>query len=291
MTAPIERTGSTRARRLLGLALSGAAMATVAPAAHATVYVFSSGNYNPGVTSPNPLGAGDVLQIIAGSTKFFTSVAFVNNGQVDWSDSFYLQSGGSIANNGLFNALGDNTIIYNGGSTTVFNNTGTFRKSGGLGATTIGGIAFVNSGVIDAQTGTISFAGGDATFNAGTSFIGAGINAINNNAVFNGAFSSSNLDFNNGFFTGNGAQLTGTADFTGGNFTGDWTIANGASGCAERYRNFRNASGLRWCSATIRNEPISKLRKSSASASTLSRACCRGPAGRSSQPSPPSGPI
>jgi hypothetical protein len=80
----------------------------VAPAAHATVYVFSSvALYVPGVTSPNPLGAGDLLQIQAGGLKFFDNVAFVNNGQVDWSDNFYMQSGASIANNGLFNALGD----------------------------------------------------------------------------------------------------------------------------------------------------------------------------------------
>ncbi|MBS0503261.1 MAG: PEP-CTERM sorting domain-containing protein [Proteobacteria bacterium] len=226
MTAFIERNASSR-KRLLRLALTGAAMTVVAPAAHAAVYVFSNGNYNPGVTSPNPLGAGDVLQIIAGGNKFFNAVAFTNNGRVDWSDSFYMQSGASITNNGLFNALGDDTIIYNGGATTVFNNTGIFRKNGGLGTTTIGGIAFVNSGTIDAATGTIAFNGNDATFNAGTSFIGAGINAINSNATFNGTFSSSNLHFNAGNFNGNNAVLTGTAFFNGGNFTGSWTIDNG----------------------------------------------------------------
>jgi hypothetical protein len=213
--------------RTLRLALAGVALGAIAPATQAATYVFSNGNYDPGVTSPNPLGAGDLLQIIAGGTKFFSAVAFVNNGQVDWSDSFYMQSGASITNNGLFNALGDNTIIYNGGATTVFDNTGTFRKSGGIGVTTISSIAFVNSGTIDAQTGSIGFNGSNATFNAGSNFIGAGTVDINANATFNGTFSSSNLRFNAGNFNGNGAELTGTAYFTGGNFTGTWEIDNG----------------------------------------------------------------
>src|SRR5260370_8531617 len=113
-----------------------------------------------------------------------------------------MERGGLINKEGVWDAKSDDTLVNNGGATPTFNNSGTFRKSGGVGVTSIGSIFFVNSGIIDAQTGTIDFAGNNATFNAGSQFIGAGTTLVSSNASFNGAFPAANLSLHVGTFTG-----------------------------------------------------------------------------------------
>src|SRR5260370_13227915 len=137
-----------------------------------------------------------------------------------------MQSGALINNQAVWDAKSDDTLVNNGGATPTFNNSGTFRKSGGVGVTSIGSISFVNSGIIDAQTGTIDFAGNNATFNAGSQFIGAGTTLVSSYASFNGAFTSSNLSLTVGTFTGGAAQLNGNLSFTGGLITGNWERAS-----------------------------------------------------------------
>ncbi|TDP73268.1 beta strand repeat-containing protein [Roseateles toxinivorans] len=210
--------------------LASALFAALAPPAAALDFAFSAGFYNPGVTAPQPLLLGDALQINAGGNKFFSGVGFTNlSGTVNWNttDSLFLQSGALISNAGLWDARSDNALVNNGGATSTFNNSGIFRKSVGVGSTSIGSIAFVNSGTIDAQTGVIDFGGGNVTFNAGTQFTGAGLTRITSNASFNGAFTSANLRLQGGTFTGGAAQIGGTVAFSGGALTGDWTVAGG----------------------------------------------------------------
>ena len=209
--------------------LSAAALLALTPPAFGVDYIFSNGTYVPGTTAPEPLVAGDVLQINAGGNKFFSGTTLTNqSGTVNWIvDTLYMQSGALIDNRSLWDAKGDNALVYNGGATATFDNSGIFRKSGGLGATTIGGIAFVNSGTIDAQTGTILFNGNNATFNAGSQFIGAGSTTIGGNASFLGGFTSANLTLASGTFTGGAAQLHGTVAFTGGVLAGTWEVAAG----------------------------------------------------------------
>ncbi len=204
--------------RLLGRTALTAAVLTAAPAASAATFFFSSGSYNPGVTAPEPLLSPDILELTTGSNKFFTGVTFTNqSGTVNWNaGNLFMANGAQILNQSLWDAKGDNSLNPNGGATSLFNNSGIFRKSAGLGATTIAGIAFINSGTIDAQTGSIDFSGGNATFNSGSQFTGAGQVNITNNATFNGALTSANLDFEGGTFTGNAASLTGSADWAAG---------------------------------------------------------------------------
>ncbi|MGN2393678.1 hypothetical protein, partial [Pelomicrobium sp. G1] len=71
--------------------------------------------------------------------------------------------------------------------------------------------------------------GSGITINAGSDFTGAGSVGIANSATFNGGFTSSNLDFTSGNYTGVAAALTGTADFLAGNFTGAWTVNGGSA--------------------------------------------------------------
>jgi hypothetical protein len=208
-------------------ALAAAALATLAGPARALTYNFASGDYIAGLTSPNPLGAADTLAIVGGGNKFFSAVNFSNLGTVNWGDSFYMQSGAFIDNAGLWLAGGDDSIVYNGGATAVFNNSGTFRKSGGVGTSSIGSIAFVNSGVIDTETGTLALSGGNVTINAGSQFTGAGVTVVGNNASFNGGFLSQNLVLAGGTFSGDAAVVSGNVSFSGGYLSGSWAVAAG----------------------------------------------------------------
>jgi len=159
----------------------------------------------------------------AGSGKGFGGI-LVNGGTFNWSDDIAFSSSGNITNNGLFDAKGNHALSWTVGATPgSFTNNGTFRKSGGSGSTTITNLSFVNNGILDAQTGEIRFSTPSGVFNAGTQFIGAGTNRIENNAAFNGSFTSANLILAGGTFTGNGAVANGIVTWTGGAFANDWT--------------------------------------------------------------------
>ena len=208
--------------------ISAAVMLAVASGAQATDFSFSGGTFIPNFTAPDPLAAGDVLNIDAGANKFFSVTPFTVQGTVNWNaDSLFMQSGATIQNDNLWDAKSDNGLVYNGGAFPVFTNNGTFRKSAGLGDTTFSSIGLVNSGTFDAQTGAINFASSNATFKAGTVFTGAGVNKVTSNATFEGSFTSHNLDLVSGVFTASGAVVGGVVDFLGGVLTGDWTIAAG----------------------------------------------------------------
>ncbi len=210
--------------------ISAACVFAAMPASAAT-FVFSSGNYVPGTTSPTPLLSPDTLDITTVANKSFNAVTFTNqSGTVNWQDgNIFLTSAAALNNQSLWNITGNNSINFGGGINSTFTNTGTFRKSAGLGNTAINTVNFVNSGTIDAQTGRIVFATNGAAFNAGSIFTGAGEVAIAVAAAFNGGFTSSNLVFENGTFTGTNAALTGTADWESGTMVGSWEIAAGAT--------------------------------------------------------------
>ncbi len=238
--------------------VSTLAVAAIPSGAQAATFVFSSGSYIPGTTSPSPLLAPDILSITTGSNKFFDGVTFTNqSGTVDWSGGALFFSNGAVVNNqSLWDAGFNGSLNFNGGAATAFNNSGIFRKSAGAGTTTVGAIGFVNSGTIDAQTGTISFTGA-ATFNSGTSFVGAGTVAINTAATFNGGISSANLVFASGTFTGNAASLTGSASWSSGSFTGGWALTSGSTltsvGGSNRFMDsasFTNDGTINWQNAS-----------------------------------------
>ena len=206
------------------------ALALAAPAAQALTFTWSSGNFVAGVTAPSPLAAADILNIEAGGNKFFSGAAsnFNNGGTVNWNaDPLFLQSGAAVVNNALWNATSDQALFYNGGSAPSFTNNGSFRKSGGVGSTTINTtVGFVNNGTLDAQTGSISFVGG-SVFNAGSVFTGAGSNVAAGNNTWNGSFNSVNLELQSGVHTGSSAVLGGNVGWSGGTLAGTWTVAAG----------------------------------------------------------------
>ena len=217
--------------RIRILAAAGASLLALSAQAEAATFVFNSGNYTPGITAPEPLGLGDVLELNTGSNKLWTGVGMTNqSGTVNWNGgNLYLGNGSQIRNHSLWDANSDNGIYNNGGAVSTFENSGVFRKSVGAGTTTVSSVAFVNSGSIEALSGTIAFTGGNNIFNAGSSFSGAGKVDVASNATFNDGFSSSNLLFTGGTFTGNSAALNGNAEFRAGTFGGSWQVASGST--------------------------------------------------------------
>ncbi|MFN0162053.1 MAG: hypothetical protein ACKVQQ_12540 [Burkholderiales bacterium] len=199
------------------------------------------------------LGSGQTLNANAGVDKNFNGVTFINHGTVNWQtdERAGFVSGSAVTNNSLFDLKTDADLTYAGGTASNFTNaaSGTLRKSGGSLTSTVGGnIVFVNQGgIIDASSGTIDFVGGLATFNNGTQFTGAGINRVSNNATFNGAFTSANLQLTAGTFSGGNAVLNGAVDWTGGTLAGTWTIGSGQT------LNANSASDKNFSGAALTN--------------------------------------
>lgn len=180
------------------------------------------------------VASGATLNVQGAGTKTLAGATIANSGTVAWqasSGGIGLQSNSSLVNTGLFDAQGDASLLYAGGTASTFNNSGTLRKSAGTGTTQIGNSSstlIVNSGTVNAQTGTIAF-GGDNTFNAGTVFTGAGSVVVNTSSAFNGAFTASNLALSGGTQTGATAMLNGQAQFIAGALAGAWAVAPGAT--------------------------------------------------------------
>src|SRR4051812_4149670 len=140
--------------RLTAAALGAMPALFIAHAASATTYTWSAGIFAPGVTAPNPMTSPNVLEINNGTTKSFNATSWINLSTVHWNANLLsFQNGATIDNGGRWEALSDNPFVSGGGATSTFNNTGQFVKTSGAGTTTISGIAFVNSGTIEAQTG------------------------------------------------------------------------------------------------------------------------------------------
>ena len=101
---------------------------------------------------------GGVLNI-TNNTTYYIHGSLTNNGTVNWSAGSIYGYGppsynGVIYNAGLWNAQFDGSLTIASG-TPAFINTGTFRKSGGTGTTTIGW-NFTSTGTFDTQTGSLS---------------------------------------------------------------------------------------------------------------------------------------
>ena len=150
------------------------------------------------------VAAGGVLNFAASVNPYLYALTLTNNGTVNWSSGGITVGNTTIYNNGLWQITGDNAF-GNGGGPAVWVNTGTLRKSAGLGISSIVSFNFQNSGgVVEAQTGTLEFNGGVASLLSGvfTNTAPAKINFINGTWTDAG-----------GFFAG-----TGTNTFSYGTF-------------------------------------------------------------------------
>lgn len=219
--------------------LAAAVLATLAAPAAAVDYVWSSGDYVSGVTSSNPLLASDTLTIGSGGTKRFVGGSFTSHGSVTWlSDQVQGGNSGTVTNTGTWDLRSDSpTLVWQFGGQPTFTNAGTYRKSAGTGAAQFGSWAFVNDGgLVDVQTGTLAFSGGNNRFLANSRFSGAGSTLLTGTAFFSGSFFADNLVLAGGTANGTAAQLSGgvaqaagTMAWSGGDLSGSWTVASGSS--------------------------------------------------------------
>ncbi len=231
-------TASRGHRRSLVAAAAATLLQALALPALAASYDWSSGTFVNGVTAPDPLGAGDTLNVLAGGYKYVNSTVSSAGSILAW-DNLYFQNGNVIASSGLFD-FKDDVGFYDAGYNGGFVNTGTFRKSGGVGTSAIAITGFSSSGVIDTQSGTLLFNVG-AQFGNGSSFIGAGSTVVTAGAGFTGTLASANLVLAGGNFSGSAAQVNGTLAWTGGTLGGSWSVNAGQTlavqGGAYKYLN------------------------------------------------------
>ena len=160
-------------------------------------------------------------------------IVIVNAGTVTWtSGDFYLE-GQSVFTNlagALFDAQTDKTLRPYSFDPNVFYNFGTFRKSAGAGITTIA-TGFVNSGIVDAQTGQVVIqSGGPLVFNSGSSLTGAGTTYLSaGTCTMNGNINSVNLVIAGGTVTGTYA-VAGTLTFNSGKLNGPGIVTIATNG-------------------------------------------------------------
>ena len=188
------------------------------------------------------IASNAALSLMAGGAApaTFNGVLFTNYGTVIWNDTWLNgQSNAQIYNYGLWNAT-SNDAFAGGSGGTVFNNYGTFRKSGGpgfdfiLADTDLSGVAFNNLGTLDVQIGVLAIYAGTGS---GTYSVASGATLefypFDPNASFaltgNPTFSGGGVV--EGLLQGNNAVIQGALSFySGGGVTcylsGSLTIAS-----------------------------------------------------------------
>ena len=187
-----------------------------------------------------------------------------NYGTVNWnSTTIYGRNNqnAQIYNYGLWNAQTDNGFVGgNEGGTTLFDNYGTFLKSGNTGTTTLdGGVVFNNTGLVIAQSGSLNItlgSGNGSTFQSTNSgiinFVGNPITFTNTN-TFSGAnvFLSSGANF--------GGPIVGTLNWNSGYIGGALTVPSnsifniscGGGPASMSGLVFTNYGTVNWTNATL----------------------------------------
>ncbi|MGD0412975.1 MAG: hypothetical protein ABSC18_14890, partial [Verrucomicrobiota bacterium] len=207
----------------------------------------SAGTLSGAMTVSN----GSVLTLnAAGNYVSLVGWTLTNNGTVNWTNTaIYAGSGPQIYNYGLWNEQSDDT--WNGanlgGAGTVFDNFGTFLKSGHAGATTLDGqVTLNNTGTVEVESGTLKAGGGGTSsgsgvfnaaggatmeFNAGynflsgSSFSGTGGVVLAGGGTLDCVITNANVQLTGGTLTGTNG-LAGTLTCTGGTLSGAMTVSN-----------------------------------------------------------------
>jgi hypothetical protein len=177
------------------------------------------------------VATNSVLDIVnGGDSIYMDGLALTNYGTVNWTNSTIFSQGpgnAQIYNYGLWNAQSDNSFYGgNGGGSTLFDNFGTFVKSGNAGATTLdSGVVFNNTGTVNVQTGTLDIGGGTSSGGDFTTTSGAFLNFID--TVYD--FTNTNTFAGIGSFVASGATfggtIVGTLSWDGGSVSGVLTVA------------------------------------------------------------------
>jgi len=118
------------------------------------IFNYSGGSFGSvGITNFN--GA---LNVFGTAAKGISSRTLNTNGTTTWSGAganLGLSFAAIINNNGTWEVLNDGSMAWGVGGAPVFRNLGTFRKSVGVGTTTLQ-LPYQNQGTVDIQSGTIN---------------------------------------------------------------------------------------------------------------------------------------
>lgn len=147
-----------------------------------------------------------------------------SGGQILFNNTFNGASGGP--GSGTINNIAGTTFVASGdnatsiaasnfggadiGADAVINNAGTFRKSGSTGSTTTVGVAFNNTGAVQAQTGVLNFI--NAVTNAGVFEVSAGATLKASGALSNYSGATNTLSGGTYRVSGNGVFAFTGAD-------------------------------------------------------------------------------
>ena len=233
-TAPIHLNGSVHANAPVTIpatvSLVGGTLFCPVGAALSGAMAWTGGLINGTLNIP----AGAILNITGGSVKYLAGNTVLNNaGTINWAGGYVSDNGGNCTINnlagGTYNATMNGSPLedYNGGN--VFNNAGTFVRSGGTDPMSIHSWTFNNTGIIRCETGVLQF-DGLLNMNTGTSFTGPAP------IYFNGAVHA-NAPVNipatvrlvgGTLFCPVGAALNGSTEWSGGMIDGTLTIPAGA---------------------------------------------------------------
>src|ERR1035438_7388567 len=137
-----------------------------------------SGNWN-GAASVTIATNSTLIVAGGGGVNDMNNCILTNNGRVAWASGTMRGGHTTIYNNGLWDAQSDQ-VVNNafGGSPFIFNNLGTFRKTGtGGGSSQLQGVIFDNPGTLDVQTGIVSLPGTYSLTNGTLKF---SLNSMNN---------------------------------------------------------------------------------------------------------------
>jgi hypothetical protein len=176
------------------------------------------------------VASNSVLNLGTASVNL-VGVGLTNYGTVNWTGGdLDCNNSPQIYNYGLWNAETDNTFVgqINGGAGNgVFNNYGTFRKSGGTNMTAINADAVLNSsGIVDVESGTISIYKGQV--NGGVNAAGGAVLSLGHIVVFGGGTLFSGAGNVAGYVNGSNAVFSGTMTCSGVTISGAITVATNA---------------------------------------------------------------
>ncbi len=196
---------------------------------------FNWGNSAEGTVLSVPMvniDSGGLVNVVAtgGEAVTLSGCVMNNSGTFLWTGGGNIEfDADSTLNNlagGLFNVASNGLFLSSSGAANIFNNAGTFRKTGGSGTTIFqsgGQPYFNNTGLVDVQTGILALGGGT---NSGQVNVAAGAQfrffwdnyALNPGSSFTGAGtihlggSTPTLFVNTGVTVGNFLMDGGTLD-------------------------------------------------------------------------------
>jgi len=201
------------------------------------------------------INSGATMNIEGASTKIirYGNGNINNSGTVNWWGDGDIKGASMTINNysgAVFDCHNDATIYYDGGggSTFLFNNEGTLKKSAGTGTSDFDNVITHNSGTILVESGTLEFSAGGS--NSGTVTVNIGKNMLLNGGIFtlaeNGTFNG------NGTFSFSGGTLSTTGATNGTIFDNSLTF-NMSDGVINSSGKLTVKGTMNWSGGTISN--------------------------------------